>query len=205
MMTFIKRRAIGLTENIFPGIYFSLPAADGAVYLTFDDGPHPESTPRLLELLAKHDARATFFCSGQNVEKYPSLYDSIIAAGHAVGNHTWSHLNGWTTSTDSYMADVERAAAVIKSDLFRPPFGRITPAQYLQIIKKYRIIMWTRQFYDFRPDFNPASANLNGLSPGDILVLHDKPDIISRTLSVIGKIMDIEINSDSIKFPIMRK
>ena len=191
MASTIKRQILAITEKMFSGIRYYMPAGDGAIYITFDDGPHPESTPRLLELLAKYDARATFFCLGGNVEKYPAVYDSIIAGGHSVGNHTWSHLSGWTTGTARYMADVERAAAVIGSNLFRPPYGRITPAQYLQLRKKYRIIMWTRQFADYRPAFNPARANLNGILPGDILVMHDTPGSITRTVGVVERILEI--------------
>ena len=191
MISTIKRRASGFTEKLFPGIHFSLPPGEGAIYLTFDDGPHPKSTPLLLELLAKYDARATFFCLGRNVEKYPAVYESIIAGGHAVGNHTWSHPAGWTTGTTRYMADVERAATVIGSNLFRPPYGRITPGQYRQLRKKYRIMMWTRQFHDYRPAFDPASVNLNGITPGDILVLHDTPASIIRTLMVVERILEL--------------
>ena len=195
MISTIKRRASGFTEKLFPGIHFSLPPGEGAIYLTFDDGPHPQSTPLLLELLAKYDARATFFCLGRNVEKYPAVYESIIAGGHAVGNHTWSHPAGWTTGTTRYMADVEKASVVIGSNLFRPPYGRITPAQYLQLRKKYSIIMWTRQFADYRKTFNPARVNLNGISPGDIFVLHDTPESITRTLPMLERILDLNCGS----------
>ena len=168
-----------------------MPAGNGAVYLTFDDGPHPESTPRLLELLARHEAKATFFCLGKNVEKYPGLYDQIIAAGHSTGNHTWSHPNGWTTSTLRYLADVDRAAGVIDSKLFRPPYGRLTPGQYRQLKKRYNIIMWTRLFPDYNPNFNPSTTNLAGLNPGDILVMHDTPGTIGRTLVLAQNILSI--------------
>ena len=188
MKSTIKKRALGFTEKLFPGIRFSLPAGKGAIYLTFDDGPHPRSTPFLLELLTKYDARATFFCLGQNVEKYPAIYDSIIAAGHAVGNHTWSHPSGWTTSTSRYVEDVSRAADVIGSKLFRPPYGRITPGQWRQLRKKYEIIMWTRMFADYRPAFSPARAKLNGINPGDILVLHDSVKAVANTIPLLKKL-----------------
>ena len=195
MISTIKRRASGFTEKLFPGIHFSLPSGEGAIYLTFDDGPHPQSTPLLLELLAKYDARATFFCLGRNVEKYPAVYNSIISGGHAVGNHSFSHPSGWTTGTARYIADVEKASAFIGSNLFRPPYGRITPKQYLQLRKKYSIIMWTRQFADYRKGFNPARVNLNGITPGDILVLHDTPASIIRTLVVVERILELHRGS----------
>ncbi len=184
-------KASYLAEKLLPALRFTMPAGSGVIYLTFDDGPHPESTPRLLELLAKHEAKATFFCLGQNVEKHPSLYDQIIAAGHSTGNHTWSHPNGWITSTPSYMEDVDRAARVIDSKLFRPPYGRITPGQYRQLRKRYNIIMWTRMFADYRASFNPSKINLSGLRPGDIPVMHDTPRTIDKTLELTQNILSM--------------
>jgi len=187
------RRCIAtLAGRLFSGARFTMPAGSGAVYLTFDDGPHPESTPRLLGLLARYDARATFFCLGRNVEKYPGLYEEILAAGHAVGNHSWSHPDGWRTTTRSYLADVDCAGAVINSNLFRPPHGRLTPGQYRQIKKKYNIIMWTRMFADYRSSFNPAEVNLSGIRPGDILVLHDSVKTIGNTLPLVKRILSSE-------------
>ena len=192
----LKSHIANIATSIFPGMRFTMAAtagnADGrpAVYLTFDDGPHPESTPRILELLAKHNALATFFCLGRNVEKHPSLYDSILAAGHAVGNHSYSHPNGWTTSTRRYVADIDRAAIIISSNLFRPPYGRITPEQYWQLRKNYKIIMWTHQFSDYRSGFNPATANLSGIRPGDILAMHDNPKTISKTIVLTEGILN---------------
>ena len=191
----LKSRIANIATSLIPGMHFTMTGTAGnaggkpAFYLTFDDGPHPESTPRLLELLARHDARATFFCLGQNVDKYPAIYDSILAAGHSTGNHTWSHPNGWTTSTRRYMEDVDRAAEVINSKLFRPPYGRLTPGQYRQLKKKYNIIMWTRMFADYHPRFNPTTTNLQDIRPGDILVMHDKPDTVSRTLDLTQRIL----------------
>jgi peptidoglycan-N-acetylglucosamine deacetylase len=177
-------------NKLFPGIKFSMDPADKALYLTFDDGPHPESTPRILELLSRHEARATFFCLGRNAEKYPQVLDSIIVAGHTVGNHTFSHPNGWLTSTTKYMADVEKASESIDSKLFRPPYGRITPSQYLQLRKKFDIIMWTRQFADYNPRFNPLKARLNSLKAGDVVVLHDAPDTIPNTIPLLARLLN---------------
>jgi len=174
-----------IANCIFPGIRFCFPREKQAVFLTFDDGPHPDTTPRILELLDKHDAKATFFCLGRNVEKYPAVYDSIIAAGHSTGNHTWSHPNGWTTSTRKYLEDADRASKVIDSSLFRPPYGRITPGQWRQLRKKYEIIMWTRMFADYRRSFNPDKINPDSPAPGDILVLHDSVKTVKKTLPIL--------------------
>lgn len=186
----VIRQAAYAAEKLLPGIRFVITGANQSLFLTFDDGPHPETTPAILELLAKHDAMATFFCLGRNAEKYPLVYDSIIAGGHAVGNHSWSHPDGWITGKEKYIADVERASGVIGSRLFRPPYGRITPAQYLQLRKKFSIIMWTRQFADYRPGFNAGKVNIEKFHGGDILVMHDSPATFSNTILLLGKILN---------------
>ena len=197
------RNLATLAGRLFSGARFTMPAGSGAVYLTFDDGPHPETTPRILELLAMHDARATFFCLGRKVEKYPSVYDSILAGGHATGNHSWSHPNGWTTSTGKYIADVNRAAGLIDSNLFRPPYGRLTPGQYLELKKRYNIIMWTRLFADYSVLFNPAAASLSGIRPGDILVMHDSVKTIGNTLPLLEKLLNLACKNLQFRFHIM--
>lgn len=188
-----------ISNNLIPGISFSLSGEKQAVYLTFDDGPNPETTPRILELLAKHDAKATFFCLGLNVEKYPAAYDSILAEGHAIGNHSWSHPNGWLTGTRKYLENIERASEMIRSNLFRPPYGRITPGQYLRLRKKYEIIMWTRQFADYRKNFDPAVSSLSGIHPGDILVMHDSVKTSAPTLRILSRLLELHKEIPSIK------
>jgi peptidoglycan-N-acetylglucosamine deacetylase len=179
-------------NKMIPGMTFSMAGMADALYLTFDDGPHRETTPRLLELLGRHQARATFFCLGRNAEKHPVLIDSIISEGHAIGNHSWSHPNGWLTGTGKYMADVGRASGVIASKIFRPPYGRITPAQYMELKKHYKIIMWTRQFADYRPGFNPSSINLEKISGGEIIVMHDSPGAISNTTALLERLLNLK-------------
>ncbi len=178
---------------------FHVPREKKAIYITFDDGPHPETTPRILELLAKHDAKATFFCLGRNVEKYPAVYDSILAAGHATGNHSWSHPNGWTTSRKNYLNDVRRASEVIGSNLFRPPYGRIGPGQYRQLKKEYKITMWTRQFADYRHGFNPGTINISAICAGDILVMHDSPAAIPGAFILLKRLLTHQNNSSYFK------
>jgi peptidoglycan-N-acetylglucosamine deacetylase len=185
----IIRKTAPLVEKLFPNVRVSMPGTGNDLYLTFDDGPHPDSTPRILELLARHNARATFFCLGRNVEKYPALYDSILSEGHATGNHSFSHPDGWKTGVNDYTADVEIASEFIDSSLFRPPYGRITPAQYRQLRKKFTIILWTRQFPDYRPGFDPAKTNVADLKSGDILVLHDTPSTVLKVTLLLEKIV----------------
>ena len=113
-----------------------------AVYLTFDDGPIPESTPFILETLAAYDAHATFFMVGDNVRKYPELFKQIVAAGHQVGNHTFNHWGGFKHTTKSYSANTEKANQLIGAHLFRPPHGWMRWEQYFWLGRKYRIVMW---------------------------------------------------------------
>jgi peptidoglycan-N-acetylglucosamine deacetylase len=112
------------------------------IYLTFDDGPIPEVTPWVLDVLDRYGIKATFFCVGENVMRNPDLYQEILKRGHRTGNHTYNHLRGFITSTKTYLENVEKAAQYIDSDLFRPPHGDLWQPQYFTIRKKYQIIQW---------------------------------------------------------------
>jgi peptidoglycan-N-acetylglucosamine deacetylase len=112
------------------------------IYLTFDDGPIPEVTPWVLDVLDRFGIKATFFCVGENVMRYPDLYQEILQRGHRTGNHTYNHLRGFITSTKTYLENVEKAAQYIDSDLFRPPHGDLWQPQYFTLRKKYQIIQW---------------------------------------------------------------
>jgi len=148
-----------------------------AVHLTFDDGPHPVITPFVLDLLKKYDVRATFFCIGNNVARYPEVYQSIIDAGHTIGNHTYDHKNGWKTPDSLYIRNVLKAEALIGSRLFRPPYGRIRNKQARYLIKRgYKIVMWSLLTGDFDRNLSPESCwnhTVTRLKEGDIIVFHD--------------------------------
>ena len=116
-------------KKIYSSYTWSIPTKEKIIYLTFDDGPHPEITPFVLKELKNYNALATFFCIGKNVLAYPGIYKQILDEGHSVGNHTQNHLNGWKTSNDAYMKDIAEAANYIDSNLFRPPYGKITSFQ----------------------------------------------------------------------------
>jgi peptidoglycan/xylan/chitin deacetylase (PgdA/CDA1 family) len=122
-----------------------------AIYLTFDDGPHPVVTPYVLDVLKNNNIKATFFCVGNNVEKYPEVYRQILEEGHQVGNHTMFHENGTKTPRKAYTDSVEKAATVIESELFRPPYGKLTPFQFKYIFSslKKKVVFWTWLAYDF--------------------------------------------------------
>jgi peptidoglycan/xylan/chitin deacetylase (PgdA/CDA1 family) len=160
-----------------------------AVYLTFDDGPHPDVTPQVLDMLRQYDARATFFCVGQNAERYPELFSRLKKEGHEVGNHTHRHKDGWKTDIWQYLGDVEEAGKLIKSSLFRPPYGHVTRAQAKQLQHLgYTIIMWDVLTGDFDA-IRSAEACFRTIEkfakPGSIIVFHDSLKAKDRMLPAL--------------------
>jgi peptidoglycan/xylan/chitin deacetylase (PgdA/CDA1 family) len=165
---------------LYPKCSWKIPVTEKVIYLSFDDGPHPEATPFVLETLAKYKAKASFFCIGKNVLSYPNIYNAIIAQGHVVGNHTYDHFNGWKTSIDNYIDNVKSAATLIDSNLFRPPYGRITRAQINALISRTnlpsKIIMWDVLSGDFDQKISPEKCCKNvidNVELGSIIVFHD--------------------------------
>lgn len=147
-----------------------------AVFLTFDDGPTPGVTEWILAMLEKYDAKATFFVLGKNVEMYPDLYQKILDAGHKVGNHTYSHQKGWSMSLDRYLEDIDFAGDIVHSELFRPPYARVTPAQMKAVAKRYKIVMWDIVSRDYNRALPPERCLRNVtkyIAPGSIVVFHD--------------------------------
>jgi peptidoglycan/xylan/chitin deacetylase (PgdA/CDA1 family) len=162
-------------RRTMPDLVWNIPEQRD-VFLTFDDGPTPGVTEWILDRLRAHGARATFFCLGANVEKYPDLYARIVAEGHSVGNHTHSHRKGWGTRPKSYAADVLKASELIGGNLFRPPYGRITRRQSRILAPRYRIVMWNIISRDYSARVTPERCLANvveRLRAGDIVVFHD--------------------------------
>lgn len=164
---FIKRLVPSLTWNM-----------DGReeVFITFDDGPTPGNTEWIIETLAKYDAKATFFVLGKNAEQHSETFDKILAAGHKVGNHTYSHQKGWGMSLRRYVDDVDFGNQFIKSDLFRPPYGQITPAQARVLSERYNLIMWDVLSMDYSRNISPRKCVRNvtkHVRAGSIVVFHD--------------------------------
>jgi peptidoglycan/xylan/chitin deacetylase (PgdA/CDA1 family) len=163
-------------KSMFPDLVWEMPNEPNAVFLTFDDGPNPATTPWILDTLCKHNAKATFFCLGKNVEQHPAMFDLIGQGGCAVGNHTYSHQKGWGMSTGHYVEDIDLADRYIHSRLFRPPYSRIGPNQMRMVSERYTIIMWSLISMDYsRHISRTACANLviNNARPGSIIVFHD--------------------------------
>ncbi|MGD1845108.1 MAG: polysaccharide deacetylase family protein [Salibacteraceae bacterium] len=150
--------------------------ATPVVYLTFDDGPIPEITPWVLEQLEQYNAKATFFCIGDNVRKHPEVYQQVIASGHTVGNHTFNHLNGWDTPKEEYLKNIAQCAELVESKLLRPPYGKITRAQIAALKTDYRMIMWGVLSADFDQKITPKRCLNNviqNVRNGSIVVFHD--------------------------------
>lgn len=163
-------------QKLFPNFTWRVPVEEPTLFLTFDDGPIPAVTPWVLEQLAQYNAQATFFCVGDNVRKYPQVFDAVVAQGHAVGNHTFNHLNGWTTENLPYFHNVRRCANLIHSELYRPPYGRMKPKQAQFLQRHYQIVMWDVLSGDFDPVLSPEQCLTNVLAnaePGSIVVFHD--------------------------------
>lgn len=163
-------------QKFFPNVIWNFPSETDGVFLTFDDGPTRDVTPWVLEQLKKYNAKATFFCLAKNVEMNPDIYKQILADGHSVGNHSYSHIKGWSTDTSQYMQDIIYANSFIKSNLFRPPYGRITTRQLLLLRHRYKIILWDVLSMDYSKRVSPrkvANYVLNNVHPGAIVVFHD--------------------------------
>lgn len=171
-----------LIKTIFPNYVWEIPNAPNKVYLTFDDGPTPEITQWTLNQLKQYNAKATFFCIGNNIENHPQIFKKVLEDGHAIGNHTFNHLNGWNTENRTYLDNVNACAASIerltgKSLLFRPPYGKVKKAQ-AKILRNlgYKIIMWDILSADFDPAITPEKCLENvtkNITAGSVVIFHD--------------------------------
>ncbi len=169
-------RPPSLLIRALPRMTWNLRNGQNEVYLTFDDGPTPVVTPWVLDCLKEADAKATFFCLGRNVDKFPDLYNRILAAGHSVGNHSYSHLKGFRSGIKRYMDDINLASDLINSKLFRPPYGRILPGQVRSVREHYDIIMWDVLSIDYNRRLSGERVLKNvtsNVKPGSIIVFHD--------------------------------
>ncbi|MFA6924056.1 MAG: polysaccharide deacetylase family protein [Bacteroidales bacterium] len=162
------------------------------IYLTFDDGPIPEVTYEVLKILAQYNAKATFFCVGENVQKHSEVYKSILNAGHSVGNHTFNHISGWTTLSKKYFANIQKCDDLLHTRLFRPPYGKIRPLQVLKLKKKYSIILWSVLSGDFDKKISPEKCLDNVIKytkNGSIVVFHDSLKAKKNMLYALPKFL----------------
>ncbi len=177
-------------RKIYPNAIWRKSEEEKVVFLTFDDGPCKETTLRILEILDKFEAKATFFCVGENVQRTPMLFDEIKKRGHQVGNHTLRHVKGFNFSTKKYISQVERADKLIESPLFRPPYGQIKIEQYRELSKKYTIVMWDVITRDYNQKLSPEK--IFGIVKkytrnGSIIVFHDSKKAKKNVLSTLPK------------------
>ena len=188
----VSARTPYIIKKIYYSLIWDLHNGDKDLYLTFDDGPVPGITLEVLDILDTYNARATFFCIGRNVEKYPEIYNQILKRGHAAGNHTYSHLKGWKTRSKEYYSDIKLAGSFIKSNLFRPPYGKIKRAQLKHLRHYYNIIMWDVMSFDFSKSVSKEkclSIVLNNIHPGSIIVFHDSVKASEKVLYALPKIL----------------
>lgn len=183
-------------KKLVPGATWSVDTQEPMIYLSFDDGPHPDITPKVLDILNQYHARASFFCVGANVQRFPDVYRKIIDAGHAVGNHTYHHLNGWRTKDKKYMDDIALAAKYIDSRLFRPPYGRLGLFQRKLLAKPaydMKVVMWSVLSGDFDPTISPEQCLdhvLLNTGSGDIVVFHDSEKAANRMLFALPRVLE---------------
>lgn len=176
---------------LYPDVVWSIDDKEG-IYLTFDDGPTPGVTEWILHTLERYDAKATFFVLGKNVELYPDLYQMILDKGHKIGNHTYSHQKGYSMSTEDYIEDVDLAGDMLRTELFRPPYARITRTQLKQLAQRYRIVMWNVLSRDYNPYVTPKKClrdTIKGLRGGDIISLHDSAKSFKNTSYVLPALL----------------
>jgi peptidoglycan/xylan/chitin deacetylase (PgdA/CDA1 family) len=163
-------------------------SSEKVVYLTFDDGPVPEVTPQVLGILDDFDIKATFFCVGDNVKKFPELYREILLKGHSVGNHTFHHLNGFKVGQEQYLKDVEQASQLIDSRLFRPPYGKLTRREKKILQQKFQIVLWDVISYDYDQNLSPSQVLKNVKSysrSGSVILFHDSVKAKNNMLTVL--------------------
>ena len=199
-------------RRLFPAALWKVRTREKILYLTFDDGPIAEVTPQVLDQLKEYNAKATFFCIGKNITAHPEIFHRISEEGHTIGNHTQDHLNGWQTANAIYFENVEKCAATLSSmtqksmvthsdegveveekSFFRPPYGKISPAQYNQLKKHYKVVMWDVLTFDFDPKVSKEQVLGNVLknaAPGSIIVFHDSLKAKEKVLYALPLVLE---------------
>ncbi|RLD25955.1 MAG: polysaccharide deacetylase family protein [Bacteroidetes bacterium] len=191
-MSFYLTKIPDIVKPLASDLIWNLSPQTQTLYLTFDDGPVVGVTDWVLEILDRYNAKATFFCVGENVERNPELFEQIIKQGHSVANHSYNHLNGWKTSNFTYYRNVLKADELIGSKLFRPPYGKITRQQVKSLKKKYKIIMWDVLSGDFDENLKSESCIKNVIKAsksGSIIVFHDSEKSKSNLMETLPEIL----------------
>jgi peptidoglycan/xylan/chitin deacetylase (PgdA/CDA1 family) len=185
-----------LLKKLYPKLIWNVKQSSRCIYLTFDDGPIPIVTPFVLNILKQYNAKATFFCIGDNVRKHPDIFEEVKKDGHAIGNHTYNHLKGWKTDDNTYLENVIKTENLLHTNLFRPPYGRIKRSQ-ANLLKKAKpgleIIMWTVLSGDFDINLKPEKCLENVLKntgSGDIVLFHDSLKAYERMEYALPRAME---------------
>ena len=190
----IDQLLTGLFTRVLPSsLLWQVKTNEKVVFLTFDDGPIPELTGKILEILAKHNAKATFFCVGENVRRNPMIYAEILEQGHATGNHTYHHLKGWSTNFEDYLEDITKAGKLINSGLFRPPYGLMTYRQAKALSNDYQVVMWSVLTRDYDPAVSREECletALQGIRPGAVIVFHDNIKAQEKVLYALPRVLE---------------
>lgn len=203
-MNFIPIKIPSITKRLFPNYVWDFSSKEKTIYLTFDDGPTPEITEWTLKTLAEFNAKATFFCIGNNIEKHPDIFTSILKEGHGIGNHTHNHLKGWKTPTNTYLKNVKQAQETIDSkignhfypitNLFRPAYGQLKPNQGRALNKLgYKIVMWTVLAFDWDVNVSKEECLKNVIdkaSAGSIIVFHDSVKASRNMMYALPKVLE---------------
>ena len=183
-----------IAEYLFPKRIWRMPTEERALYLTFDDGPHPRITNNVLDLLSQYNAQATFFCIGHRVVDHLDVYQRLINERHAVGNHTHHHLNGWKTRDDVYMDDIRQAQGCIDSMLFRPPYGRMNGSQFKEVdLMGMKTVMWSVLTGDYEKSLSKedcAKRVLSNMSHGAIYVFHDSEKAEENMIYALSALLE---------------
>lgn len=194
-------------RKIFPGTVWRLPQEGKTVYLTFDDGPIPEVTTFVLDLLRERGIKATFFCVGDNVRKHPDVFRQVQEEGHIVGNHTFNHLQGLYTSSRKYISNVEKADELIKSPLFRPPHGILRYLQFMTLRKKFKIVFWdvvTRDYNRKLSGEEVLEIVRKYTRNGSIIVFHDSLKAEKNIRYALPKAIDY-LMAEGYKFEVLNQ
>ncbi|TWO32186.1 polysaccharide deacetylase family protein [Seonamhaeicola sediminis] len=204
-----------IAKSVFPNYIWDIPSNEKTIFLTFDDGPTPKITNWVLNTLKDYNAKATFFCIGNNIEKHPEIFQNILTDGHNIGNHTQNHIKGWKTNTEDYLKDIKICNQVFKSqninnesssisyqnvNLFRPPYGQIKPKQGKKLIEQgFKIIMWDVLSFDWDKNVSKETCLNNVISKaksGSIIVFHDSIKASKNMMYTLPKVLDFFTKRD---------
>ena len=180
-------------QRYFYRYMWRMTPSENAIYLTFDDGPNDIVTPQVLEILSNQNVPATFFCVGENIQKYPTIVERIVSEGHSFGNHTHNHIKGWNYPSKEYLLNVKKAQFAIQpfanTTLFRPPYGRISKKQGTELIQLgFKIVMWDILSYDYNKHIHIENCIKNiskKTRNGSIIVFHDSLKAQAQLLQIL--------------------